>query len=550
MNPPIRCGILVAAALGFTPWSIGGGEAADDRRQTTRVTVVCPAPGRSPDEVERQVTIPLETALGGMTDVRRVVSASRTNEAVIWIEFEHGTDVYVARQAVVERAQATPWPDDVECQLAPVSSGDILLIALDNPTVAETSIDHDDRAFELREFADLTLRPRLLASSGVSQVTVVGGLREQIQIIPSPERLVAFDVTLGELAEALRRGEISGDSTALSNREFVVRSLGSAGDEDYIGKTIVKMTANQVPVRVEDLALVQTFRITALAEEGEGLDRHESLDARSRVLLAVGLQSDVDRAAVSERIDEVLAESQHTAPSGVAIRRQVGPRFDPLVRHMAGNLWSETPPDFPLLRRSTRQFGDVLTVEAGESFVVKLFGPELALLRDKADEILATLEEQPGVFNLQTNPPADQPTLQVQIDRDKAALFGVTAAQVAEAFRLSTEDYFVWKILQDKQTLDVVMKAPRPPDEAQRISDIRIRTESGEVIGLQQVARVVRTLAPGVIYREDNGRVMFISCDIRQRDQAQARSAIRQALAPVKESLEDLGGEYRLVLAP
>src|SRR5688500_10999423 len=163
------------------------------------VTVITEAHGMAPTEVETQVTFPIESALNGASGVRRVRSSTAVGISVVWVEFEWGMEIQSARQVVGEKITlvSNELPPEVERPiLAPVSSimGEILFISL-------TSDKHSTT--ELRTTADTVIRRRLLSVSGVSQVTPIGGDVKQYQVFLSPEKLMAHNVTLNDVIEAL-----------------------------------------------------------------------------------------------------------------------------------------------------------------------------------------------------------------------------------------------------------------------------------------------------------------------------------------------------------
>ncbi len=163
------------------------------------VVVMTEANGMASEEVERLVTFPIEAAVNGATDVRRVRSSSTTGFSVIWVEFEWGTDIYRARQVVTEKLAAlgNDLPANVgKPTLGPQSSimGEVMTIGLSSDS---TSL------LDLRTIADWVIRPRLLSTGGVAQVTVIGGDIKEFQILLDPGRMKHYGVGLNEVLAAV-----------------------------------------------------------------------------------------------------------------------------------------------------------------------------------------------------------------------------------------------------------------------------------------------------------------------------------------------------------
>src|SRR4051812_34250048 len=197
------------------------------------VTILTEGHGMAPDEMESLVTFPLESAINGASGVRRVRSATAVGIAVVWVEFDWGTDIFAARQIVAEKLTlvSSALPPQVERPiLAPISSimGEILFFAISSPT---------DDALTLRTVADTVVRRRLLAVPGVSQVTPIGGAERQFQVIAHPEQLRANNVSLTELLDAAR-GASQKTSAGIFNQggeEEVLQGAGGGGGTEEVG---------------------------------------------------------------------------------------------------------------------------------------------------------------------------------------------------------------------------------------------------------------------------------------------------------------------------
>src|SRR5688572_25594267 len=172
------------------------------------VTVVTEAHGLAPQEVETLVTFPLESSVNGATGVRRVRSVSGVGISIVWVEFDWGTDIYVARQIVNEKLQlvAAQLPADIAApSMAPISSvmGEILFLSIAHEEPATNPQALLAQQLEARSQADWVIRKRLLSVAGVSQVIPLGGAVKQYQVLARPESLAAFDLSLEQVAEAL-----------------------------------------------------------------------------------------------------------------------------------------------------------------------------------------------------------------------------------------------------------------------------------------------------------------------------------------------------------
>ena len=277
------------------------------------VTVVTEAHGLAPGEVETLVTWPIETAVNGASGVRRVRSASGIGISIVWVEFDWGVDLPAARQTVNEKLQiaAPQLPADIPPpQMAPTSSvmGEILFLSLG------WSGDDPAAGMDARTFADQVLRRRLLGVPGVSQVIPIGGSVRQYQVIARPEAMAGLDVSLDQVAEALRHG--SGNATGgfvpLNDQEYLLRVVGRAEGVEDIGQTAVTVRDGR-PVLVRHVADVA---VGAGTRRGVG-----SANARPAVILAVLKQPEANTLVVTAQIDALL--DSLPLPEGLTLDRRV-----------------------------------------------------------------------------------------------------------------------------------------------------------------------------------------------------------------------------------
>ena len=275
------------------------------------VVVLTEAHGLAPEEVERLVTFPIETAVNGATHVRRVRSASSAGFSVVWVEFEWDTDIYIARQIVNEKIAAISerLPLGVGTPtMAPQSSimGEIMFVAL---TADSTSM------MELRTIADWIIRPRLLGTGGVAQVIVYGGEFKQYQILANPQKMMYHQVSLAELmdASAASNGNSSGGFMNEYGNEYIVKGMGRTSDLYELGRSIIKKNGDHI-IRIEDVAEV---RIGAAPKIGDA-----SNNAKPAVVLSISKQPDINTLNLTKQIDKSIDELRKTLPKDIQIDTQ------------------------------------------------------------------------------------------------------------------------------------------------------------------------------------------------------------------------------------
>lgn len=277
------------------------------------VVVMTEAPGMAPEEVERLVTFPVETALNGATDVRRVRSSSTTGFSVVWVEFDWGTDIYRARQITSEKLAVVDesLPQGVGTPtLGPQSSilGEMMIVGL---TADTTSLR------DLRTLADWTIRPRLLSIGGVAQVTVIGGEMKEYQILLDLPRMKQYGVTLDEVLAAAREMNRNANGGILYEygNEYIIRGAVATTDIDAIAKAVVKRV-DGVPLLMGDIAEVK------IGDKAPKLGC-ASVEAQPAVLLTVTKQPNTSTLDLTEKLLASIDELQKNMPADVEVSTDI-----------------------------------------------------------------------------------------------------------------------------------------------------------------------------------------------------------------------------------
>lgn len=278
------------------------------------VVVMTEAEGMAPEEVERLVTFPIETAVNGATNVRRVRSSSATGFSIVNIEFDWGTDIYKARQIVSEKIAmvGADLPENVgNPTLGPQASilGELMIIGL---TADTTSMQ------DLRTIADWTIRPRLLSTGGVAQVAVMGGDIKEYQILMDPGKMRRHGVSMDEVIYAVKgmNQNASGGTLYEYGNEYIVRGLLSTNDIDELKKAVVKTSENGLPITLDAVADVRIGPKTPVLGVA-------SNDGKPAVLLTVTKQPNTNTLALTGRLDNALDELKTNLPADVKVNSRI-----------------------------------------------------------------------------------------------------------------------------------------------------------------------------------------------------------------------------------
>ena len=277
------------------------------------VVVMTEANGMAAEEVEQLVTFPIETTVNGATHVRRVRSSSTNGFSVVWVEFDWDTDIYLARQIVSEKLSLVneELPENVgKPTMGPQSSilGEVLIVGL---TSDSTSM------IDLRTIADWTIRPRLLSTGGVAQVSVLGGDIKEYQVLIDPARMRHYGVSLDEVMAVTSNmnQNVNGGIIYEHSNEYIVRGMLSTTDVEQMGRAVIK-TIDGVPVTLEDVADVkigsQEPKLGLASERG-----------KPAVLVTVSKQPQTGTIELTEKLIAALDDVQKNLPPDVKISTDI-----------------------------------------------------------------------------------------------------------------------------------------------------------------------------------------------------------------------------------
>lgn len=278
------------------------------------VVIMTEANGMAPEEVERLVTFPVETAVNGAMDVRRVRSSSTTGFSVVWVEFDWGTDIYRARQIVSEKLAivSEDLPQNVgKPTLGPQSSilGEMMILGM---TSDSTSL------LDLRTMADWTIRPRLLSTGGVAQVAVIGGDIKEYQILLDPARMKHYGIGLDQVLAVCRQMNQNANGGVLYeySNEYIIRGILSTSKAEEIAKGVISRTTDNTPILLEDIATVKiggkSPKLGLASERG-----------KPAVLITVTKQPNTSTIDLTAKLDGIVTDLQKSLPADVHISTDI-----------------------------------------------------------------------------------------------------------------------------------------------------------------------------------------------------------------------------------
>lgn len=303
---------ILLMALGFQTARELPVEVLPDLTKPT-VTILTEAPGLAPEEVEAQISQVLESAMLGVPGLTRMRSTADVSLSLVFVEFAWGTDIYKARQFVQERLQTARerLPEGVQPTLTPVASlmGEIMLVGL-------RSVDGSTPPMELRSLADWTVRKRLQSIPGVAEILNLGGGVKQLQVLPDPYRMAAFDVTLEELQAGVQQAASTSTGGFLqsSSTEIMVRNLAMTVQLDEIARTVIKLAGDR-PICLSDVAEV-TWGPEPMRGDAAIAVAPEKVSTPG-VIMSITKAPGFDTLSLTQKVQGALRDLQKTLPPGV-----------------------------------------------------------------------------------------------------------------------------------------------------------------------------------------------------------------------------------------
>lgn len=270
-----------------------------------QVTIFLEANGMAPEEIETQVTLPVEVSLNGAPGVERVRSASSIGIGMVFVEFDWNTDIYRARQLVSERLQSVTLPEGITPVMGPISSimGQIMMVGISSDSTS---------ASELRTLADFTIRRRLMSIKGIAQVIPIGGERKQYQVLISSVKLKQFNLSVDDIDRALQSANqnTTGGFFNSYGSEVLIRNIGRAYSLDELRNTVVANTEG-LPVLLSDVAEVKF---------GPAIKRGDaSINGKPSVILTVEKQPGASTIELTGEVEKAIAELQHSLPADIKL---------------------------------------------------------------------------------------------------------------------------------------------------------------------------------------------------------------------------------------
>ncbi|MFN7366037.1 MAG: efflux RND transporter permease subunit [Alphaproteobacteria bacterium] len=291
------------------------------------VTIMTESAGLAPEEVETQITIPLERSLSGVPGLVRLRTVSGIGLSIIFLEFDWNSDVYRQRQLVSERLATitNELPSNAVPIMTPITSimGEIMLLGISAEKAEITPM-------QLRTLAEWTIRPRLLSIPGIAQITTIGGEVKQYQVHIEPTLLHGYKLPISEIESSLKdfAQNTTGGFLENNSQEWLIRHIGLTTELSELRKTLVKVI-DGTPVALENLTDV---KVGPAVKRGDS-----SIDGKPAVILAIQKQPSANTLSLTETIESVVKDLEKTLPSSVKLHPQIFRQAD-FIEKSIGNV--------------------------------------------------------------------------------------------------------------------------------------------------------------------------------------------------------------------
>jgi Cu/Ag efflux pump CusA len=494
------------------------------------------------------------------------------------------------------------------------NESEVLLISLRSTTKPKTPEERTKTSIDLRTMAEQVIRNRVLALRGVTEVVVTGGIRKQYQVQLDPERLLKFGINVPQVEEVLKKNTTIGaggnlrhgdqelpvfiQARPLSLQDLEAMAVGVRNGRSILIKDVATVRFGGSD-RLGDAIWIKegagpnngpAVLLTVLKEPstpGGEIDRlltdlqqtlppeikleretftHEDLCISLQLLPGTSRENQDE---VCRQAEAVLAEvpeirsvwrrggmveaAEHlgwadTPVLFVALQRKAGRGREVILADIRARIAQQIPGVLAHLGRPVSLRLDCMGV--GEPIAVKVFGDDLRVLQQSANEIRAAMSKVPGVVDLQIEPPGECEQLQIRIRQDEAARYGIAAADLAMILEMALKGRVVGEVREGDRRFElVVMYDDKLRGNSKEIGKLPVETAGGERVPIDRLAEILVVAVPGAVYRENMQRRIIVSCGVQGRDRTAVLADIRQQLEPVEARLKKLPGRYRIEYA-
>ena len=309
--------VLMMAVIGVYSYQKLSIDAVPDITNV-QIQINTTAPGYSPIEAEQRITFPIEILMAGLPNLHYTRSLSRYGLSQVTVVFKDGTDIYFARQQVSQRIQEARGrlPVGIEPTMGPISTGlgEIFMWTVDAQEGAKKPDGTEYTTTDLREIQDWVIKPQLRMVIGITEINTMGGYVKQFHVVPYPEKMIAFGLTLVDLVTALERNNLNVGAGYIerSGEQYLVRIPGQIANLDEIGNIILSSWQG-TPIRVKDVADIligKELRTGAATQNGKEV-------VLGTVHMLIGENSRLVAQAAAKKLEEInrnLPEGIVTTP--------------------------------------------------------------------------------------------------------------------------------------------------------------------------------------------------------------------------------------------